>query len=162
MSVFGVILVRIFPHSDWIRENADQNNSKYGHFSRSVYWLSSSSLKMMTTMNCFCRIIERRVALTLFPAVTIVRFSRSQNSDTTAAGSESAQNLNSGFVVRRCALVTTLHQNAKDVKGQDSNHDLRDFHQISLLILSEFKQINFYFSWNHQKAYGFFSWVPGK
>ena len=48
MSVFGVILVRIFPHLDWIwrdteispysvrmRENADQNNSEYGHFSRS-------------------------------------------------------------------------------------------------------------------------------
>ena len=42
MSVFGVILVRIFPHSDWIRretpylvqmrENADQNNSEYGYF----------------------------------------------------------------------------------------------------------------------------------
>ena len=30
MSVFGVILVRIFSHSD-------QNNSKYGHFSRSVF-----------------------------------------------------------------------------------------------------------------------------
>ena len=36
MSGFGVILVRIFPHSDGIRENADQNNSKYRHFSRSV------------------------------------------------------------------------------------------------------------------------------
>ena len=47
VSVFGVILVRIFPHSDWIqrdtlyhsysvrmRENADQNNSEYGHFLR--------------------------------------------------------------------------------------------------------------------------------
>ena len=37
--LFGVILVHIFPHSDWIRrdirENADQNNSEYGHFSRS-------------------------------------------------------------------------------------------------------------------------------
>ena len=44
MSVFGVILVCIFPHSDWIeilrispysvqvRENADQINSEYGHF----------------------------------------------------------------------------------------------------------------------------------
>ena len=45
MSIFGVILVRIFPHSDWIRrdteylpysvrmrENVDQNNSEYGHF----------------------------------------------------------------------------------------------------------------------------------
>ena len=44
MSVFGVILVRIFPHSDWMcispysvrmRENTDQNNSKHEHFSRS-------------------------------------------------------------------------------------------------------------------------------
>ena len=48
--VFGDILVRIFPDSDWIRrdrsicqysvrirEYADQSNSKYGHFSRSVY-----------------------------------------------------------------------------------------------------------------------------
>ena len=34
VSVFGVILVRIFPHSDWARENADQNNSEYEHFSR--------------------------------------------------------------------------------------------------------------------------------
>ena len=48
MSVFGVILVRIFPHSDWIYreiriispysvwmgENMDQNNSEYRHFSR--------------------------------------------------------------------------------------------------------------------------------
>ena len=50
MSVFGVILVRIFPHLDWIRRNTEylfvfspnmgkcgQNNSKYGHFLRSVY-----------------------------------------------------------------------------------------------------------------------------
>ena len=35
MSVLGLILVLIFPHSDWIRENTDQNNSKYGHFLRS-------------------------------------------------------------------------------------------------------------------------------
>ena len=47
VSVFGIILVRIFPHSDWIRRdtpylsvfspNADQNNSEHAHFSRSVY-----------------------------------------------------------------------------------------------------------------------------
>ena len=41
VSVFGVILVRIFPHSDWhsvqMRQNTDQNNSEYGHFSRSEY-----------------------------------------------------------------------------------------------------------------------------
>ena len=32
VPVFGVILVRIFPHLDWIQENADQNNFDYGHF----------------------------------------------------------------------------------------------------------------------------------
>ena len=49
VSVFRVILVNILPHSDWIRsilrisqysvrmgENADQNNSEYGHLVRSV------------------------------------------------------------------------------------------------------------------------------
>ena len=48
MPSFGVIVVRIFPHSGWIRryteylcsvrmwENADRNNSEYGHFSRSL------------------------------------------------------------------------------------------------------------------------------
>ena len=48
LSVFGVILVHIFPHSDWIRRdteylsvlspnagNTDQNYSEYGHFLRS-------------------------------------------------------------------------------------------------------------------------------
>ena len=47
VSVFGVFLVRIFPHSDWLRrdislysvrmrENTDQKNSEYRFFSRSV------------------------------------------------------------------------------------------------------------------------------
>ena len=56
VCVFGVILVRIFLHSDWIwrdylsvsifpysipmRENADQNNCKYKHFFRSVVQVS--------------------------------------------------------------------------------------------------------------------------
>ena len=35
VSVFGVILHNIFLRSDWMRENADQNNSEYGHFLRS-------------------------------------------------------------------------------------------------------------------------------
>ena len=34
--VFGVFLVRIFPHADRIRENTDQKNSEYGHFLRSA------------------------------------------------------------------------------------------------------------------------------
>ena len=33
--VFRVILVRIFPYSFRMRENADQHNSEYGHFLRS-------------------------------------------------------------------------------------------------------------------------------
>ena len=49
MSVFGVVLVRIFSYSNWIwrdteylsvsvqmRENTDQNNSEYGYVLRSV------------------------------------------------------------------------------------------------------------------------------
>ena len=50
VSVFGVIRVRIFPHSDWIlrispysfrmRENTYQNNSEYGHFLHSDGFLN--------------------------------------------------------------------------------------------------------------------------
>ena len=38
MSVFGVILVRIFLYSVRMRENADQNNPEYGHFLLSETW----------------------------------------------------------------------------------------------------------------------------
>ena len=47
---YGQIL-RIFPYSDRMRENTDQNNSEYGHFLRSVlvmshvllvYWMTGS------------------------------------------------------------------------------------------------------------------------
>ena len=36
MSVFQVILVRIFPHSDRMRENADQINFAYGLFTECI------------------------------------------------------------------------------------------------------------------------------
>ena len=48
MSVFGVILVCIFPHSDWIRRDRKYlsvfslHAGKYGHFSHSVYKKESS------------------------------------------------------------------------------------------------------------------------
>ena len=29
-------MLRIFPYSVWMRENTDQKNSEYGHFSRGV------------------------------------------------------------------------------------------------------------------------------
>ena len=35
VSGFGVILVRVFPHSDWIWRDTNQNNSEYGRFSPS-------------------------------------------------------------------------------------------------------------------------------
>ena len=40
VSAFRVILVHIFPNWNWIRENADQNNSEYGHFLRCVIFLN--------------------------------------------------------------------------------------------------------------------------
>ena len=51
VSVLGIILVHIFPHSDWIRtvrmrEGKDQNNSEYGHFLRSI-----SNLKLVFKSN---------------------------------------------------------------------------------------------------------------
>ena len=54
VSVFGVFLVGIFPHSDWIWENMDQKNSEYGHFSRSVYYhFDNISLHIQGTENTF-------------------------------------------------------------------------------------------------------------
>ena len=34
-----LFLVHMFLYSDWIRENTDQNNSIFRHFSRSIYFL---------------------------------------------------------------------------------------------------------------------------
>ena len=62
MPVFGVIMVRIFPHSDWIRRDTDylsvfspnmgicgQNNSEYGHFLRSACPLNKENSKSLHT-----------------------------------------------------------------------------------------------------------------
>ena len=43
-SIFGVILVRLLPHSVRIREISDQKNSKYGDFSRSALYALSTIL----------------------------------------------------------------------------------------------------------------------
>ena len=42
VSAFGVILVRIFPYSVRMRENADQNNSEYEHFLRNASYKAFS------------------------------------------------------------------------------------------------------------------------
>ena len=63
MSILGVILVRIFPHSNWIRrdaeyhsvrmrENTDQKNSEYGNFSRSDILLQLVLSTSNTTLFC--------------------------------------------------------------------------------------------------------------
>ena len=63
VSVFGVILARIFPHSDWLRRDTEylsvfspnagkyrpEKNSVYGHFSRSLnhlLWVTGVSLSV--------------------------------------------------------------------------------------------------------------------
>ena len=48
MSVFGVILACIFPHSDCIRENTEQNNSIYGHFAQ---WMLLKVTKTTLTVH---------------------------------------------------------------------------------------------------------------
>ena len=50
VAVFDVILVRIFSHSDWVRENTDQNNSEYGHFLRSVKTTFSLTTILVTML----------------------------------------------------------------------------------------------------------------
>ena len=68
VSVFGVILVRIFPHSNFffsvrMRENADHNNSEYGHFScseaSSVFCkeIPSDTLCMLDNKNSWFKLV---------------------------------------------------------------------------------------------------------
>ena len=81
MSIFGVILVCIFQHSDWIGEklrtsphsvqmleNTDQNNSEYGHFLRSYI-----SLRHLLKGTCtFSNINIRRKKIGLSVSSTIL------------------------------------------------------------------------------------------
>ena len=67
VSIFGVILVRIFPHLDWIRRdtpyfsvfspnagNAGQNNSEYRHYLYSVTTSRPSRISDAVTFLTFC------------------------------------------------------------------------------------------------------------
>ena len=67
VSAFGVILVHIFPYSVRMRENADQNNSKYEHFLRSVS-PQIIFLKPMKPQMMFKRRIPKRLALVALDA----------------------------------------------------------------------------------------------
>ena len=81
MSIFGVILVRIFPHSDWIRrntpylsvsvrmrENADQNNSEHGHF------LRSNSKDLIFCLTCLIFLKSSWWPVWIFSAQTHLNF----------------------------------------------------------------------------------------
>ena len=81
LSVFRVILARIFPHSDWIRRDteylsvfspnagkkADQNNSEYGQFSCSVHLTSYLCfyLKIITLSLWFIDSYQQKALLKL-------------------------------------------------------------------------------------------------
>ena len=70
--VFGYSLVRIFPHSGWIREGKYQKNSKYGHFLRSVAKLKISKWSSRKIINAwsgkelninYCRNFQDKLSL---------------------------------------------------------------------------------------------------
>ena len=77
MLVFGVILVRIFPHSYSVRvrENADQNNSECGHFSRSVLLNLNFFTRAEWVTMSKANVITSNVTSTLFKDVYISLFS---------------------------------------------------------------------------------------
>ena len=82
VSVFGVILVRIFPHSDWIlcispysvqmREDADQNNSEYKP-SHTVTFTVSILAKWWYTLSA---LIPCAVLLTILLIIWVARINR--------------------------------------------------------------------------------------
>ena len=56
VSAFGVILVCIFPHSDWIRrDNSDQNNYKCDHFLHSVKVLIVRNMLVKVSSKTSCK-----------------------------------------------------------------------------------------------------------
>ena len=90
MSVFGVFLVRIFPHSDWIRrdtlsispysvwmrKNTDQKNPEEGHFSRAASSFKglqaykafvSESCALISSFGSFGSALISNVHVTLYP-----------------------------------------------------------------------------------------------
>ena len=85
---------------------------------------------LFTLMNCFCGMVDRRKAFSLTSSRDhCQRSSPSRISDTPQAGFESAQNLSSGFVEWRCAVVitttSTLHYYFALVILPQINHMIR-------------------------------------
>lgn len=60
MSLFGVIFVRIFPHSDQMRENADQNKAEYGQF-YAVIVRSKYENVVLCTAICQAKILNPKI-----------------------------------------------------------------------------------------------------
>ena len=65
-------------------------------------------MMMMMMMNCFCGMVDRRIAFSLISSRDYCqRFSPSRIYDNPRAGFEPAQDLSSGLVEWSCAVVTT-------------------------------------------------------
>ena len=63
VSKYGVFLVRIFPHMDWIRENTDQKNSVFKYFLRSV---ADKVIKSIGILRKLQMILPRRLWVTIY------------------------------------------------------------------------------------------------
>ena len=61
VSVFGVFLVRIFPHSVRMQENTNQENSEYRHFSRCNGFTIFSSIFLLNRKIFFGQVVHSSI-----------------------------------------------------------------------------------------------------
>ena len=105
MSIFGVILARIFPHSYpvRIRENADKNNSENEHFLRSVTSCIPSfsfQIILLFTSNSYSK--APKVSIYLFGSRMMGETSSHKQLGTGGSGE---RNYYLNFKVRRVAVL---------------------------------------------------------
>ena len=77
MSIFGIFLARIFRHLDWIQENRDHKNRKYGHFfdskQSSILWDFLASATLKTNLYLYSTLKKYKVTLKCISAVKITK-----------------------------------------------------------------------------------------
>ena len=81
MSIFGVFLIHVFPYSVRMRENMDQKNSEYRHFSRIYFsrlYLFSKILGKIKQRSSFSKVSGYETASYYFWYRFILRNSRKQ------------------------------------------------------------------------------------
>ena len=90
-------------------------------FFKEIFFLKSEMMNWWIddddeVMNCFCDMVDRWKAFSLISSWDhCQRFSPSWISDTSRAGFEPAQNLNSGFVEWSCAVVITTTEYLQNI-----------------------------------------------